>query len=118
MTSSPSFIGIDVSQATLDVAVRPAGAVWQVANDDASIAALAPQLRGLTPSLIVLEAAGGRPIILPVHPADPFKLALLHIRVRPVARSAPVAIPLEATVPPAQSRYGHEHGPVRYCNDN
>jgi hypothetical protein len=27
------FIGIDVAQATLDVAIRPSGERWQVAND-------------------------------------------------------------------------------------
>ncbi len=53
------FIGIDVARDSLEVAARPAGRHWQVANDAAGIAALVPQLRVLTPTLIVLEATGG-----------------------------------------------------------
>ena len=53
------FIGIDVAQATLEVAVRPTGKQWRVANDAAAIEELVPQLRALHPQLIVLEATGG-----------------------------------------------------------
>jgi transposase len=53
------FIGIDVAQATLDVAVRPNGERWQVANDATGITELVPQLQALSPMLIVLEATGG-----------------------------------------------------------
>jgi len=52
------FVGIDVSKATLDVASETAA--WApVANEDAGIAALVPQLRAATPTLIVVEASGG-----------------------------------------------------------
>lgn len=55
---SPSvFIGIDVSQARLDIALRP-GAPFSVPHDDAGIAAVVDQLRRLSPTLIVLEATG------------------------------------------------------------
>jgi transposase len=53
------FIGIDVGRDSLEVASRPAGEQWQVANDPAGIAALLPRLRALKPTLIVLEATGG-----------------------------------------------------------
>jgi transposase len=43
----------------LEVASRPAGEHWQVANDPAGIATLVPRLRALRPTLIVLEATGG-----------------------------------------------------------
>jgi len=36
----PNYVGIDVSKATLDVAVRPSGEAWQSANDEAGSAAL------------------------------------------------------------------------------
>ena len=36
-TDPSRFIGIDVSKATLDVAVRPQGTVWQVSNDEAGV---------------------------------------------------------------------------------
>ena len=59
MSSIPSFVGIDVSRDRLDVAVRPTGDAWSVANDDAGIAALVAQVRVLAPAGIVLEATGG-----------------------------------------------------------
>lgn len=53
------FVGIDVSKATLDIAVRPANEQWSVANDASEIDGLVRQLRTLAPTLIVLEATGG-----------------------------------------------------------
>ena len=53
------FVGIDVAQATLEVAVRPTGEVWHVANDEVACGDLVERLRQLKPSLIVLEATGG-----------------------------------------------------------
>jgi len=53
------FIGIDVSKAHLDVAVRPKGDEWRVSNSDAGIEQMRSRLKGLRPSLIVLEATGG-----------------------------------------------------------
>ena len=55
----PSFVGIDVSQATLDVALSPGGEQWRTSNDDSGIAQLTERLRHLAPTLIVLEASGG-----------------------------------------------------------
>ena len=52
-------VGIDVSKAALDVALRPGRDAWRCANDEAGIAELLDQLRPLGPSLIVLEATGG-----------------------------------------------------------
>ena len=54
-----TWIGIDVSAATLDVACLPAGQHWQAANTPAGHAALLPHLQPLTPARIVLEASGG-----------------------------------------------------------
>ena len=59
MEDSQVFVGIDVSGAHLDVASRPTGDVWQVANDADGISALTQQLTGMSPSLVVLEATGG-----------------------------------------------------------
>ena len=57
-------VGIDVAKAHLDIAVRPSGEQWVVANDDAGIEALRGRLVALrpTPALVVLEATGGREI--------------------------------------------------------
>lgn len=54
------YVGIDVSQARLDVAVsseldRP----WQVPYNPEGLAQLVQQLRALQPALIVVEASGG-----------------------------------------------------------
>jgi transposase len=62
MTTSASsllFVGIDISKAHLDVAIRPTGARWQVDNQEPGITALVDKLQHLQPSLIVLEATGG-----------------------------------------------------------
>jgi len=58
------FVGIDVAQATLEVAVRPTGEAWQVANDETAFSDLIERLREIKPVVIVLEATGG--IHLPV----------------------------------------------------
>jgi len=56
---SPIFIGIDVSKARLDVAIRPSGQTESVSNDTAGIEALVKRLSERRPALIVLEATGG-----------------------------------------------------------
>lgn len=52
-------IGIDVAKNELVVAARPSGEQWTVVNDEAGVDALATRLRGVAPTLIVLEATGG-----------------------------------------------------------
>ena len=52
------FVGIDVSKATLDVAVRPTGETWTSANAPDGIDALVARIAALTPTLVVLEATG------------------------------------------------------------
>jgi transposase len=52
-------VGIDVSEAWLDIAVRPDGESWRTANDADGVAALVARLTPLAPTLIVLEATGG-----------------------------------------------------------
>lgn len=52
------FVGIDVAQQTLDIAVFD-GPVWQVANNEEGLSALVRDLRDLSAPLAVLEATGG-----------------------------------------------------------
>jgi transposase len=59
MANSHVFVGIDVAQATLVVAIRPTGEAWQFANAESAFGELVERLRQLTPALIVLEATGG-----------------------------------------------------------
>jgi len=53
------FVGIDVSKARLDVAIRPTGEKESVANDEAGIKTLIKRLEKIQPEAIVLEATGG-----------------------------------------------------------
>lgn len=58
----PWYVGIDVSKARLDRAVRPGREAWQSANDEAGSAVLGERLQShqpQAPQLIVLEATGG-----------------------------------------------------------
>jgi transposase len=59
MSASPLFVGLDVSKAHLDVALRPSGTAVRVANDPDGLAALVARRRPLAPALGVLEATGG-----------------------------------------------------------
>lgn len=59
LEGSPIFIGIDVSKARLDIAMRPLGEKESVSNDQAGIEALVKRLGKIQPALIVLEATGG-----------------------------------------------------------
>lgn len=52
------FVGIDVSQTRLDIALRP-GTTFSVAHHESAIAQLVEHLRPLSPTLILLEATGG-----------------------------------------------------------
>jgi transposase len=55
---APVFVGIDVSKAQLDVAVRPDGR-FAVSNDDAGIAQVIERLSTGPPTRVVVEATGG-----------------------------------------------------------
>ena len=63
-TSATQFVGIDVSKAQLDVAVRPSGETWTVAHDEAGLSGLVARLHTLAPALIVVEATGGWEVAL------------------------------------------------------
>ena len=59
MSATQRFVGIDVANAQLDIALRPTGERGAVATDDFGIAALVERLQAVQPTLIVLEATGG-----------------------------------------------------------
>ena len=63
MTTGSWFVGIDVSQAQLDLALRPEGR-FSVPNDEAGFAQILERLRAVPPALVVLEATGGLEIPL------------------------------------------------------
>ena len=63
MTSAQVFVGIDVSKAQLDLALRPEGR-FSVPNDEAGFAQILKRLRAMPPTLVVLEATSGLEIPL------------------------------------------------------
>jgi transposase len=63
MTSAQIFVGIDVSKAQLDLALRPEGR-FSVPNNEAGYAQVLERLRAVPPTLVVLEATGGLEIPL------------------------------------------------------
>ncbi|HIC94111.1 MAG TPA: IS110 family transposase [Anaerolineae bacterium] len=58
------YVGVDLSQTYLDVAVRPGSQQWRESNNSDGVAGLIQQLQDLEPTLVVLEASGGleRPV--------------------------------------------------------
>lgn len=74
------FVGLDVAKKGLDVALRPSGETWHVANNEEGLAQLVARLRALHPAVIVAESTRGleRPAVaalvaagLPVVVTDP-----------------------------------------------
>ena len=61
--SSLVFVGIDVSQDRLDIAIRP-GALFSIPHEESAITAFLEQLRVLSPTLILMEATGGMEVPL------------------------------------------------------
>jgi transposase len=59
MSAPHCFVGMDVAEAQLDLAGRPSGERWAVANEAPGLAALVVRLQAVQPTLIGLEATGG-----------------------------------------------------------
>ena len=59
MEGEPRFVGIDVSKAQVDVAVRPTGQRWVVSYDETGIKELVSRMVDLGPAMVLLEATGG-----------------------------------------------------------
>jgi transposase len=72
MTLENLWVGIDVSQAELDIPGLPQGLSWQQPNTEAGIAALMAQLLPLSPTLVVAESTGGleRPVLAGLQTAQ------------------------------------------------
>jgi len=59
LSTSDRYLGIDVSQAQLDLAVRPGTQTGTMANDPDSLDRLVEQLVAQPPRLVIVEATGG-----------------------------------------------------------
>jgi len=86
---SEVFIGIDVSKAFLDLAVRPNGTLLRVANNESGIRACVRFARKSAPAVIVIEATGGAESALVAALASaPLPVAVVNPRqVRDFARA-------------------------------
>jgi transposase len=89
LESEDPYVGIDVSKDRLDIAVRPTGDTWSVANDASGIPEVVQRLAQLHPKLVVLEATGGLqlPVVAALASAG-LPLAMVNPRqVRDFARA-------------------------------
>ena len=59
MEGEPRYVGIDVSKAQVDVAVRPTGQIWATPYNETGVGELVSQLVDLGPAMVLLEAMGG-----------------------------------------------------------
>jgi transposase len=59
MGEERQWVGIDVSQAKLDIALRPSGRYWQVPNDETGWQSLVGELTQLPIAGVVVESTGG-----------------------------------------------------------
>ena len=58
MSETKICVGVEVSKARLDVAVRPSGDMLTVRHDESGIAGLITRLQAWPPTAVVLEATG------------------------------------------------------------
>ena len=84
-----TYVGIDVSKATLDVAFWESEVYWQFSNEAEGWQELIKRLKACTPKLIVLEASGGleQPVVAELY-LEELPVAVVNpTRVRNFARS-------------------------------
>ena len=59
MEENPRYVGIDVSKAQVDVAVRPTGQRWAASYNETGVGELVSQIVDIGPAMVLLEATGG-----------------------------------------------------------
>lgn len=69
-SSIGSFVGIDVSKGSLEVAIWERDELWGFVNDDEGIRELCKHLKQFQPNLIILEASGGLERKVAAHLAE------------------------------------------------
>ena len=89
MEEEPRYVGIDISKAQVDVAVRPTGQRWVVFYDETGVEELVVQLVDLGPALVLLEASGGLelPLVAALAAAALPVVVVNHRQVRDFARA-------------------------------
>ena len=59
MEENPRYVGIDVSKAQVDVAVRPTGQRWAASYNETGVEELVSQMVEIGSAMVLLEATGG-----------------------------------------------------------
>src|SRR5512142_1651961 len=115
MTTS-SYVGIDVSKDTLDVAVLGKKQAKQVSNTKAGVACLVKEMLDLQPELIVVDATGGhqRQAVEALFHAG-LSLAVVNpARVRQFARASGLLAKTDKLDALVLAAYGKTMQPRRY----
>jgi len=83
------FVGIDISKATLDLAILPGERTLSLPNDEKGLQQLASMLAELAPQAVVMEATGGfeRPVLAALAAAGLPVVAVNPRNVRDFAKS-------------------------------
>ena len=90
MEENPRYIGIDVSKAQVDVAVRPTGQRWAASYNETGIGELVSQIVDIGPAMVLLEATGGLevPLVAALAAAAALPVVVVNPRqVRDFARA-------------------------------
>lgn len=116
MTTS-SYIGIDVSKDTLDVAVLGEKQARQVSNTKAGIAQLVKEMLDVQPELIVVEATGGyqRAVVDALFHAGLFVAVVNPARVRQFARARGLLAKTDTLDAFVLAEFGKTMQPRRYA---
>ena len=59
MKQEEIYVGIDVANARVDVAIRPGGDIWSIDYDEPAVSELVSRLLAVEPTAVLLEATGG-----------------------------------------------------------
>lgn len=113
-------VGIDVAQASLAVAVSPAGTSWTTGTTEVELTTLADELARLAPHLVVLEATGGleREVVVVLALAGLPVVVVNPRQVRDFARASGQRAKTDALDAALLARYGQViDPPVRALPD-
>lgn len=108
MAKDKEYVGVDVSQDSLDMAVYSTGELLSFANDEAGIAEAAAWLKQFSPALIVMEATGGLeiPLYIALQEAN-LSVAVMNPRqIRDFARGLGILAKTDKVDAKVLSRYG------------
>ena len=102
MEENPRYVGIDVSKAQVDVAVRPTGQRWAASYNETGVGELVSQIVDIGPAMVLLEATGGLEVPLVAALAAAALPVVVQVMAHNLARWT--AHPLRTPVDPASSQ--------------